>query len=181
MISDLELCVPEYDCWYIKTSVGGEMRKSQIVALSVAIFVIMGASIVLWSLHQSGTPIPVLSSFVSKPEPQKTVKHVKNITDETFEQEVMEASKSKPVLVDFHADWCFPCRMLDPILEELAVELKGRAVIGRIDTDKNLIARRFGITKIPAIFVIKDGEVKGSFFGVVPKETLVKVMKEFGA
>ncbi len=157
------------------------MRKSQIVALSVAIFVIIGASIVLWSLHKGGTPIPILSSIVSKPEPQKTAKHVKNITDETFEQEVMEASKNKPVLVDFHADWCFPCRMLDPILEELAEELKGRAVIGRIDTDKNLIARRFGITKIPAIFVIKDGEVKGSFFGVVPKETLAKVMREFGA
>lgn len=157
------------------------MKKSQIVALSVAMFIIIGASIVLWSLHQGGTRIPVLSSIVSKPEPQINAKHVKNITDDNFEQEVMEASKNQPVLVDFHADWCFPCRMLDPILEELAAELKGRAVIGRIDTDKNLIARRFGITKIPAIFVIKDGEVKGSFFGVVPKETLANVMREFGA
>lgn len=157
------------------------MRKPQIVALSVATFVIIGASIVLWSLHLGGTPIPLLSSIVSKPETQKSSKHVKHITDDTFELEVIEASKSRPVLLDFHADWCFPCRMLDPILEELAAELKGKAVIGKIDTDKNLIARRFGITKIPAIFVIKDGEVKGSFFGVVPKETLVKVMKEFGA
>ena len=66
-------------------------------------------------------------------------------------------------------------------MEELADELKGKAVIGKMDTDKNMIARRFGITKIPALFLIRDGEIKGSFFGVVPKETLMKALKEFGA
>jgi thioredoxin len=157
------------------------MKKSQIVALSVAIFIIFGASIVVWSLHRSGTPIPLLSSLATKSATEKISKHVKNFTDDNFEIDVIEASRSTPVLVDFYADWCFPCRMLDPIMEELATELKGRAVIGKIDTDKNLIARRFGITKIPAIFVLKDGEIKGSFFGVVPKETLIKALKEFGA
>lgn len=157
------------------------MKKSQVVALSVAIFVIIGASIVVWSLHRSGTHVPVLSDLFGPPATQKISKHVKNFTDDNFEVEVMEASKHTPVLVDFYADWCFPCRMLDPIVEELAAELKGRAVVGKLDTDKNLIARRFGISKIPAIFVIKDGEIKGSFFGVVPKETLIKALKEFGA
>lgn len=157
------------------------MKKSQIVALSLAIFIIIGASIVVWSLHRSGTPVPFLTSFGVKPPTEKVSKHVRNFTDDNFELEVIEASKKGPVLVDFYADWCFPCRMLDPIMEELATELRGRAVIGKIDTDKNLIARRFGITKIPALFVIKDGEIKGSFFGVVPKETLIKALKEFGA
>lgn len=157
------------------------MKKSQIVALSVAIFIIFGASIVVWSLHRSGTPVPLLSSLATQSATEKISKNVRSFTDDNFEMEVIEASRTAPVLVDFYADWCFPCRMLDPIMEELATELKGRAVIGKIDTDKNLIARRFGITKIPAIFVIKDGEIKGSFFGVVPKETLIKALREFGA
>lgn len=157
------------------------MKKSQIVALSVAIFIIFGASIVVWSLHRSGTPVPLLSSLATQSATEKISKNVRSFTDDNFEMEVIEASRTAPVSVDFYADWCFPCRMLDPIMEELATELKGRAVIGKIDTDKNLIARRFGITKIPAIFVIKDGEIKGSFFGVVPKETLIKALREFGA
>lgn len=157
------------------------MKKSQIVALSVAIFIIFGASIVVWSLHRSGTPVPLLSSLATQSATEKISKNVRSFTDDNFEMEVIEASRTVPVLVDFYADWCFPCRMLDPIMEDLATELKGRAVIGKIDTDKNLIARRFGITKIPAIFVIKDGEIKGSFFGVVPKETLIKALREFGA
>ena len=157
------------------------MRKSQIVVFSLAVFIIVGASIVMWSLHRSGTPVPILSSISSQTTVQKVSKEVRNFTDDNFEKEVIEASKHGPVLVDFYADWCFPCRMLDPIMEELASEMKGKAVIGKIDTDKNLIARRFGITKIPAIFVIRDGEVKGSFFGVVPKETLIKALQEFGA
>jgi thioredoxin 1 len=71
--------------------------------------------------------------------------------------------------------------MLDPILEELAKDMRGKAIVGRINTDKNLIARRFGITKIPAIFIIRDGEVKGSFFGVVPKETMAKALLQSGS
>jgi thioredoxin 1 len=71
--------------------------------------------------------------------------------------------------------------MLDPILEELAKDMKGKAVVGRVNTDKNLIARRFGITKIPAIFIIRNGEVKGSFFGVVPKETMAKTLMEYAS
>lgn len=157
------------------------MKKSQIVVLSLAIFIIVGASIVVWSLHRSGTKVPFLDSISPQSTAQKNAKNVKIFTDENFEIEVIDASKTSPVLVDFYADWCFPCRMLEPIMEELANELKGKAVIGKMDTDKNMIARRFGITKIPALFLIRDGEIKGSFFGVVPKETLMKALKEFGA
>jgi thioredoxin 1 len=111
-------------------------------------------------------------------QPQET--NLKNFTDENFQEDVVEASKLRPILVDFYADWCFPCRMLDPVLEEVAKDLNGRAVIGKLDTDRNLIARRFGVSRIPALFVIRDGEIKDSFFGVVPKETIVKALKEYG-
>ncbi|MBI4962241.1 MAG: thiol reductase thioredoxin [Desulfomonile tiedjei] len=111
-------------------------------------------------------------------QPQSS--NLKNFTDENFQADVVEASKSQPILVDFYADWCFPCRMLDPVLEEVARDLNGRAVIGKLDTDKNLIARRFGVNKIPALFVIRDGEIKDSFFGVVSKETIVKALKDYG-
>lgn len=64
-------------------------------------------------------------------------------------------------------------------IREVAKDLKGRAVIGRVNTDQNLIARRFGINKIPAIFIIRDGEIKNAFYGVIPKETMIKALEEF--
>jgi len=143
------------------------MKKTGTIIATVIAFLIVGTLIVALSMYKKGTG-----------QPQET--NLKNFTDENFQEDVVEASKLRPILVDFYADWCFPCRMLDPVLEEVAKDLNGRAVIGKLDTDRNLIARRFGVSRIPALFVIRDGEIKDSFFGVVPKETIVKALKEYG-
>jgi thioredoxin 1 len=155
------------------------MNKKQALAISIGVFLLVGVVILMWSARQSGYPVAKLIS--GKVTENHELSNIKIITDDNFELEVVEASKEKPILIDFYADWCFPCRMLDPILEELAKDMKGKAVVGRVNTDKNLIARRFGITKIPAIFIIRNGEVKGSFFGVVPKETMAKTLMEYAS
>lgn len=145
------------------------MKKGKLtVIVTLAVSALVGVAIVAWSVHQRQITDPKMES-------------IKSITDENFEREVVEASKVMPVLVDFYADWCFPCKMLDPILKEVADDLKGKAVIGKINTDQNLIPRRFGINKIPAIFIIRDGEIKNAFYGVVTKETIVAALTERGS
>ncbi len=142
-------------------------RTKFIVITTVGLFLAVGL-ILSWAVYQ-------------REDVAEKVNHVRNFTDENFEKEVVQASMKYPVLIDFYAEWCFPCRMLEPVIAEVASELKGQAVIGKLDTDKNLIARRFGISKIPALFVIKDGEIKNAFYGVVPKETIVKALNEYGS
>jgi thioredoxin 1 len=142
-------------------------KTAAMVLVTVSLFAIGGA-IIAWSMYKKHGSGQQLS-------------HVKEFTDENFQQDVVEASKKQPVLVDFYTDWCFPCKMMDPVLEEVAKDLIGKAVIGKLNTDKNLIARRFGISRIPAMFIIKDGEVKDSYYGVVPKAALVKALTDFGA
>jgi len=144
------------------------MKKHGLVIITTMALVLLGVIIIWWSIHQKTAQGP-------------TSENVKTFTDDNFQAEVVEASKRYPILVDFYAEWCFPCRMLDPVLEEVASDLKGRAVIGKINTDNNLISRRFGINKIPAIFIIRDEEIKNTFFGVVPKETILKALKENGS
>jgi len=144
------------------------MSKTRIIVVTAVAFLLVGGIIILWSVYlQTGTVQPQL------------VSNIQSFTDENFEKDVVEASKKRAILVDFYADWCFPCRMLDPILQEVAKDLNGCATIGKIDTDKNLIPRRFGVNKIPAIFIIRDGEIKNAFYGVVPKETILKALEEF--
>ena len=155
------------------------MNKIRILVISIVVCLLIGAGILMWSAHRSGYTMAKLAG--GKALEKNESSDIKHITDDNFEVEVVEASKNKPILIDFYADWCFPCRMLDPILEELAKDMRGKAIVGRINTDKNLIARRFGITKIPAIFIIRDGEVKGSFFGVVPKETMAKALLQYSS
>jgi thioredoxin 1 len=147
---------------------GGGMSKTRIIVVTAVAFLLVGGIIILWSVYQqTGTVQPQL------------VSNIQSFTDENFEKDVVEASKKRAILVDFYADWCFPCRMLDPILQEVAKDLNGCATIGKINTDKNLIPRRFGVNKIPAIFIIRDGEIKNAFYGVVPKETILKALEEF--
>lgn len=144
------------------------MKKTGTIVVTILVFVLIGGIIVAWSVYQ-------------RRGIDAQAENIRSFTDDNFQAEVVEASKGKPILVDFYADWCFPCRMLDPILEEVAKELGGRAIVGKVNTDKNLIARRFGISKIPALFIIRDGEIKNSYFGVVSKETIIKALKEYGA
>ncbi len=96
------------------------------------------------------------------------------ITDSNFNNVI---SKNKTVLVDFWAEWCGPCRMIGPIIEELANEYKGKAIIGKLDVDSNQESSvKYGVRSIPTILTFKDGEIVDRQVGAVPKETLTNVI-----
>ncbi|AQX06285.1 thioredoxin [Elizabethkingia meningoseptica] len=94
------------------------------------------------------------------------------ITDSTFNEVI---NSDKPVLIDFWATWCGPCRMLAPIIEEIATDFDGKAVIGKVDVDNNQqISMEFGIRNIPTVLIFKNGEVVDKLVGVSPKEVIAQ-------
>ncbi len=93
------------------------------------------------------------------------------LTDSNFEELVLKSDK--PVLVDFWAEWCGPCRMVAPIVSEISTEYEGKAIVGKLDVDSNPeVATKFGIRNIPTILFFKDGEVADKQVGAVPKSVL---------
>ncbi|GAA1997926.1 thioredoxin [Brevibacterium samyangense] len=104
----------------------------------------------------------------------------KEVTDASFDVDVL--SSDKPVLVDFWAPWCGPCRMVSPIVDEIGEEYAEKLSVVKINTDENLAtASKYGITSIPALYVFKDGEVAKTIIGARPKPALLQELSDFVA
>ncbi len=100
------------------------------------------------------------------------------ITDQSFQETVLNSDK--PVLVDFWAAWCGPCRMLGPIIEEVATDFEGKALVGKVDVGNNQqISLDYGIRNIPTVLIFKNGEVVDKIVGVAPKEVIAEKLNAF--
>ncbi len=98
-----------------------------------------------------------------------------NVTDANFKKEVLEKSKEKPVVVDFWASWCMPCRILGPIIEKVSEENPDKFVLAKMDVEGNQVMPQvYGIMSIPNVKMFRNGEVVAEFVGAMPKESVSK-------
>ena len=103
--------------------------------------------------------------------------NITTLTDENFEDEVLNADQ--PVLVDFWATWCGPCRQIAPIVEDLADEFEDRAKVGKVDVDENpQVAQQYGVRSIPTLLFFKEGEVQETLVGTSGKKPLKDTLEE---
>ena len=104
----------------------------------------------------------------------------KIFTDDNFDKEVIEASKTKPVLVDFFAAWCGPCKMQGPIVDQLSDEMGEEAIIGKVNVEEAAkISEQFGVMSIPTLIIFKDGVAKETMTGLQSKDNLVTQIKKY--
>jgi len=102
---------------------------------------------------------------------------VASFTDSTWDQEVLKSEK--PVLVDFWAEWCAPCRMMAPTIDALAAQYDGKAKIGKLNVDENMVvSEKYQIRGIPTVLIIKNGQVAEQVVGVTSKENLSKLIEK---
>jgi thioredoxin 1 len=104
--------------------------------------------------------------------------NVTAVSDANFQSDVIEASKTQPVMVDFWADWCRPCHMLSPTVEEIAREHSGKLKVVKMNVDENMnTPGKYNIRGIPTLLFFKGGQVADQVVGAVPKEQIVKVIE----
>ena len=133
----------------------------------------MGTIMALTEAHARAVPEVRFNDTKASKEQESMMSEINHITEDTFHNEVLEASQ--PVLVDFTAVWCGPCKMLEPVVKELAAEWDGKAKVVKLDVDNNAsIAMQYQVMGVPTLMLFVDGEPKERLTGFQPKKRIEK-------
>ena len=149
------------------------MIKSKKIKIIIQIALFILALFIFLVIYN--TLLKYTNSYTSsnKDKVKEEISMVLNINKENYNYEVLNSDL--PVIIDFYADWCGPCKMMSPIIDEIAKDYDGSVKVGKVDVDKESeLANEFGIMSIPTIVIIKNGEVSKTFVGVQSKENILK-------